>query len=339
MKYITLSSCFNFESGYKTILDTLLKEAFKNYVLKLKAYEIIDPQYEKYFENLPPHQKSLELLLSPPSNGLAQSSIFFHLQPHAKRLIFTMWESTRIYDAFIEILNQQKAIIVPNSWNKNNFIYQGCETPIHVLPLFADDMFTYQEPQNKDKFVFGTANGDPRKRINEVCTCFMKAFPHQKDVELQVKTSSKDSFDKKFSGNKIKTIKSNFTIEGLKDWYANNDAFVSCVSAEGWGFMQHESMACGRSVLAANYAALTEFMTEDNAFCINYKEVPSEGCWKAPAAKWSKYDEEHMIETMRYCYNNRDKVIEKGKKASIDARKLNKQNFLDNLEKILNLYA
>jgi hypothetical protein len=46
-----------------------------------------------------------------------------------------------------------------------------------------------------------------------------------------------------------------------------------------------------------------------------------------------------MIETMRYCYNNRDKVIEKGKKASIDARKLNKQNFLDNLEKILNLYA
>jgi len=207
------------------------------------------------------------------------------------------------------------------------------------LPLFVEDIFTYQEPKNTDKFIFGTANGDPRKRIHEVCACFIKAFPHQKDVELQVKTSSKDSFDKKFSGNKIKTVKSNFSIEGLRDWYASNDAFVSCVSAEGWGFMQHESMACGRPVLAANYAALTEFMTDDNSYSINYKEVPSEGCWKAPGAKWSKYDEEHMIETMRYCYNNRDKVIEKGKQASIDARKLNKQNFLNNLEKILNLYA
>ena len=76
--------------------------------------------------------------------------------------------------------------------------------------------------------------------------------------------------------------------------------------------MQHESMACGRPVIAARYAGLSEFMTEENSFPVNYSEVRSEGYWKNPGGKWSKYNKEHMIETMRYCYNNPDRVKGKG---------------------------
>jgi glycosyltransferase involved in cell wall biosynthesis len=250
-----------------------------------------------------------------------------------------MWESTRINDVFIEQMNNMTAIIVPNQWNKANFERQGCETPIHVVNLFVDTgIFNYQAPVNKDRFVFGTANKDPRKRLEDVVRCFNKAFPDKKDVQLKIKISPKESYNKVFASNKIEICKESYTRHQLKSWYSNNDCFVSCVSAEGWGLMQHESMACGRPVIAAKYAGLSEFMTEDNSFCINYKEVPAEGYWKAPGAKWSKYDEEHLIESMRFAYNNPSIVEAKGKRASEDACRLNKEFFVANLLKVIEIY-
>jgi hypothetical protein len=34
-------------------------------------------------------------------------------------------------------------------------------------------------------------------------------------------------------------------------------------------------------------------------FCLDYDEVAATGVWEFPGAKWSKFKEEHMIETMR----------------------------------------
>ena len=338
MRDLILSSNFNFKSGYKVILDCLLEYCFKDFNLNKKCYSEITPEYEKYFEDLPPAKDCLELILAPPCNGLNESNFFYRLAPNKNRIIFTMWESTRIYDIFIEIANQQKALIVPSQWNKSNFEYQGVTVPIYVVPLFVDDYFNYSEPKDKDYFVFGTANGDERKRIEDVCKCFIKAFPKQKNVKLNVKVSRLDDTQCKFTDSRINFIKKDYSLESLKEWYCCNDVFVSCVAAEGWGLMQHESMACGRPVIAANYAGLSEFMTKYNSFPVDFSEVPSKGYWKNPGGKWSKYDEEHMIETMRYCYNNPDKVKLKGIAASEDTVKLSKQNFKKNLTWVLNEY-
>lgn len=45
-----------------------------------------------------------------------------------------------------------------------------------------------------------------------------------------------------------------------------------------------------------------------------------------------------MIETMRYCYNNPDKVKGKGVLASEDAVKMSKLQFKKNLVNVLNEY-
>ena len=338
MKNLTLSSLYNFTSGYKVILNCLLNDCFNDHILNKKTYAEVGEEYEKYFEDLPPYKDCLELILSPPCNGLNEGNFFYRLTPNKNRIIFTMWESTRIYDIFIEIANQQKALIVPSQWNKSNFEYQGVTVPIYVVPLFVDDYFNYSEPKDKDYFVFGTANGDERKRIEDVCKCFIKAFPKQKNVKLNVKVSSLDDTQCKFTDSRINFIKKDYSLKSLKEWYCCNDVFVSCVAAEGWGLMQRESMACGRPVIAANYAGLSEFMTKDNSFPVDFSEVPSKGYWKNPGGKWSKYDEEHMIETMRYCYNNPEKVKRKGVLASSDALRLSKLNFIKNIRKTISIY-
>jgi len=338
LKNLILSSLYNFTSGYRVVLNCLLNNCFNDYILNKKSYAEVDEEYEKYFEDLPPYKDCLELILSPPCNGLNEGNFFYRLTPNKNRVIFTMWESTRIYDIFIEIVNQQKALIVPSQWNKSNFEYQGVAVPIHVLPLFVDNYFNYSEPEDKDYFVFGAANGDPRKRIEDVRKCFSKAFQGKKDVRLKIKLSNRDQFNQKFADSRISFVKKDFSLQGLRDWYYQNDVLVSCVAAEGWGLMQHESMACGRPVIAANYAGLKEFMTEDNSFCVNYTEEPSKGYWKNPGGKWSKYNEEHMIETMRYYYNNPEKVKQKGILASSDALKLSKENFVKNIREIISIY-
>ena len=337
---LSISTFFDFESGYNTLIDCILSELPKhNCLIKPKSFSSDAGKFEKYFENIPAFKEDLDLLIIPPCNELNFSNFVFFLNPKKERVMFTMWESTRINEIFIEQMNNMKAVIVPNQWNKLNFERQGCEVPIHVVNLFVDtEIFNYQAPIIKDRFVFGTANKDPRKRLEDVVRCFNKAFPDKKDVQLKIKISPKESYDKVFTSNKIEICKESYTRHQLKSWYSNNDCFVSCVSAEGWGLMQHESMACGRPVIAAKYAGLSEFMTEDNSFCVNYKEVPAEGYWKAPAAKWSKYDEEHLIESMRFAYNNPSTVEAKGKKASEDACRLNKEFFVTNLLKVIEIY-
>lgn len=340
MTKLSVSTFFDFESGYSTLLDCILSELPKHgCLLKPRSFSNDAGKFEKYFENLPVFKEDLDLLVMPPCNELNFSNFIFFLNPKKERVMFTMWESTRINDIFIEQMNNMKAVIVPNKWNKTNFETQGCEVPIHVINLFVDtNIFNYQQPIVKNEFVFGTANKDPRKKLEDVVRCFNKAFPDKKDVKLRIKISPKENYDKAFTGGKIEICKDSLTRDELKDWYSYNDCFVSCVSAEGWGLMQHESMACGRPVIASKYAGLSEFMTEENSFCVNYKEVPAEGYWKAPAAKWSKYDEENLIETMRFAYNNPNTVEAKGIIASQDACKLNKEFFISNLLDVISKY-
>jgi len=338
MKNITLSSVYNFKSGYKTILQTLLEYLpLNNISIRSRSYSSIDKEFEKYFNNISYVKEDCDLLLLTPCCEIDNTHPLFFISPHKCRLFFTMWESTRTSDIFIDQLNKNKAIIVPNKWNKYNFQNQGCEVPVHVVPLFVDtNIFNYTLPNQSDTFVFGTANNDPRKRLYETIKCFLKAFPNEKDVILKIKSNEKLPF--KFLDNRIKITTENYNNIQLKNWYTSLDVFVSGVSAEGWGLHQHESMACGRPVIAANYAGLNEFMTEQNGFCLNYKEVESEGNWKVPGGKWSKYDEDHMIETMRYCYNNRDVVEKKGVLASKNVSSLNIPNFIHNILNLISIY-
>ena len=156
MTKLSVSTFFDFESGYSTLLDCIFEELPKNNcLLKPRSFSNSVGKYEKYFENAPSLKEDLDLLISPPCNELNFSNFIFFLNPHKKRIHFTMWESTRINDIFIEQMNNMRAVIVPNKWNKTNFEAQGCEVPIHVINLFVDtNIFNYQQPIVKNEFIY-----------------------------------------------------------------------------------------------------------------------------------------------------------------------------------------
>jgi len=335
---LLISSEYNYLSGYNTVLTTILEQCInQNIVVMPKYYSKPLEKYSVYLNNdLKRNGTEKELLLYPSFNYLDLSHPITHIINGKNKNYFTMWEANRIGDFFIDKINQLDQIIVPNKWNKETFENQGCTSKISVVNLGIDtNIFNYTEPNNNDIFTFATGNDDPRKRLPEVIKCFIKAFPNEKDVRLSIKISNQLS--QRYSDNRIVINTQNLTKQELKNWYCSTDVFVSAVSAEGWGLMQHESMACGRPVIVANYGGLKEFVTLENSFCLRHIEVDATGFWEFPGAKWSRYDEEHMIETMRYCYNNRDKVKEKGIIASKDACKLSNELFIQTLLKTLSI--
>ena len=335
---LLLTSEYNFVSGYNILLSTILEESVKKSVIVIpKYYNKPSEKFKSYFDNIPNRDGTeKELLLFPSFNYPDIQHPLLHVLNGKNKTYFSMWEASRIGDFYIDKINLFDRIIVPNKWNKETFENQGCTSKISVVNLGIDtNVFNYTEPNNNDIFTFGTGNDDPRKRLPEVIKCFIKAFPNEKDVRISIKVSTQTT--QKFTDNRIIFNTQNLTKQQLKNWYCSNDVFVSAVSAEGWGLMQHESMACGRPVIVANYGGLKEFVTLENSFCLRHVEVDATGFWEFPGAKWSRCDEEHMIETMRYCYNNRDKVKEKGIIASKDACKLSNELFIQTLLKTLSI--
>ena len=161
------------------------------------------------------------------------------------------------------------------------------------------------------------------------------AFKGCNDVEMHIKTN--ENIQKTFD-IKLKYVSQKLTKNDLRDWYYNLDVYLSGATCEGWGMMQQESMCCGRPIIYTNYGGLSEFVNKNNGFEVGYDEVYSERCWGDYGGKWSEFKEDEFIDMMRYCYNNRDQVVYKGKQSSLDASVYTKQQFIKNISKVINLY-
>jgi len=340
MNKITLSSSYNFVSGYAEILEVLLKDLpLLDYDISCRTYTTVSDRFKKYFHRDNVQSRSdVDLFLYNIVNEFSVGNPYIHMNFDRPRILLTMWESTRINDLLIEILNKFSCIIVPNNYNKINLINQGCSTRIEVVPLFCDtEFYTYNDHVNRDKVVFGISNEDPRKNLDKLQTAFIKAFTKEKNVELHIKTSN-------FNGSR-KTIKSNIQYinrllskDQLKDWYNNIDVYISGTSCEGWGMMQQESMCCGRPIIYTHYGGLCEFVDKRYNYPVKFKEVPAQHFWGDYGGKWSEFDEDDLIDKMKYCYNNMDQVRSNGYFASVEASKFSKLNFLKKIDSILKNY-
>jgi glycosyltransferase involved in cell wall biosynthesis len=338
VKSVTLSSYYNFTSGYGEVLRVLIENLPQNgYNIIPRTYSIISSEFLQCFENsknVDPNLLDFSLLSL--TNDLGSSNIFLQMDFSRPRVLYTMWESTRVNDLMIEVLNKYRHICVPNHYNKNNFINQGLTAKIDVIPLFCDtNFFTYKEHIPNKKFVFGISNEDPRKNLAKVTKCFLKAFKGYNNVELHVKTN--EVIQKTFD-NKIKYVSQRLSKSSLRDWYYNIDVYLSGATCEGWGMMQQESMCCGRPIIYTNYGGLSEFVKKENNFEVGYDEVYSENYWGDYGGKWSEFKEDEFMEMMKYCYDNQEIVVSKGKQASEDACIYTKEAFIKNISKVIDLY-
>lgn len=272
------------------------------------------------------HPLDSELLISAPN--------FQHTRKRTAR--FTMWESTRIKPEWVHYMNNEQAVITCSDWNVTSFSACGVNTPIYKVPLFINPLVFYpKQKADNEVFTFGCGGrvgpigGQQlaRKGIMEAIQSFKIAFPTDTNVRLKIKISNVCSIPEQ-EDKRIEINRDFLTNEQLAAWYRSLNLFITASRGEGWGFMQHQSVACGVPLIGVNYGGLTEFFKGISTKHTYTNAGTFGGLWAEPNLK-------DLVDNMIYLRNNPSHVKSIARDISQSASNLTIDNTMDMLLPIL----
>lgn len=231
-------------------------------------------------------------------------------------------------------------IWVYSSYNKESYVRSGIpESKIHVISLGVDEnvfnpdveALTLQPSSFRFLFVGGTIG---RKGIDILLDAYLNEFTADDDVCLFIKDTGTQTFYKGITLEKmileamtdpknpqIVYMDKQFSEPELAELYKACDCLVHPYRGEGFGLPIAEAMACGIPVIVPDKGSCQDFCTEETAFLVPSKEVSlSEkrvGNLETVNFPWWLYiDSKDLQQVMRFAYDNRTLVKEKGKKAT-----------------------
>lgn len=333
-------------SGYSKVIDVFIRHFIKrntNFYLMMDNFS--KPEYIKYNKPITKSviKNSLEFVVCPLSTNHYNKNHLLNPNLYSTKYIFTMWESTNLEYGIAEKINfNNNVLLVPSEWNRQNFINDGVQCPVYIIPLGINPKYFYfKPPHNNSKFIFGCGVGQSqlRKRLEYTIECFCKAFPPCiKDVELHVKIDPNSQHDfPKYTDDRVKILFNYIPESEMISFYENIDVFVSLAYAEGWGLMQHESMMVGRPVMSVNYGGITEFFNSEVGIELEYQEELSKGMYSSTNGFWANVIEKDVIEKFRYCYNNKSVMTNKGLLSHNKVKNLTEENMMDKIFEVFNL--
>ena len=301
-------------SGYKQLIEktiTILEKHYDLIILPVFNEKNDCEGYKKLNKN---NWNSPELYLTPVSHDGCLSFLGdFTVKDNC--FLYTMWESSRLTRHQKKECSPFAKILVPNQWNKECFEKDNFD--VDILPCFVDEEIYYKRrKQNFDKFYFVAggshlidSGNSKRKDFSMLLRVFRKIFKDKKNVHLRIKLSNCD-YNKRtlFLDDKIQYF-SYFNSEiDYANFLGDCDAFVSVSKAEGWGFMQIESLAVGKPLIAPLYSGITEFANLNNTFPLDFEEDIAFGAWGSGGGMWANIKEESLEEQLLNVYNKRDEI-------------------------------
>lgn len=274
-----------------------------------------------------------------------------------KVIINTVWETTKVPKDWFPNINFADAIIVPSTQNVEALKNSGVTVPIFKVHHGSDTLkYTPDnEPFNglqdvKDMFTFlSIFQWQHRKSPDKLLRAYWNEFTEKDNVALVIKLYSGSQAIKAEQRNIITTIhrfrhflgknESNtapiyfsgslFSDDDLKGLYTLSNVFVLPSRGEGVGLPYIEAMSSGVPCIATGWGGQTDFITDHNGYLIDYNMQTATSSNDTdiaqkftnlftPDMEWAEADVEHLQQLMRYTYDNREDVKEKGKQARKD---------------------
>ena len=348
-------SCFLNSSGYGAAAQNYIKAIDKTdlFDIKIRLFgdkpvrsAISDVDYEFFIEKIKKEDDPERILI-------------YHCIPNIQKRIkrpkrsigIATFETYQPPDKWIEILNENDAIVVPSKFNYNIFSHMKIKKPIYyiphcidfdiynekVLPLFEYDRYT---------FLF-MGIWKERKGYKQLIEAFLTEFKEEDGVQLLIKTDKV-----KKAADYIETIKKQLGINKgfapilfenkvvdevtLPKFMKSVDCLISPTMGEGFGYPGLQCMALKVPVIITNFSGCQDYadnstatMLEPNGFvfCNNMDNIP-----QFRSKKWAFVEAKRIRRAMRYAVSNKKVLENKSKVAYANVR--NKFNY----ERIGNLF-
>lgn len=301
-------------SGYKQLIEKTIKILSKHYDLIVLPvfYEKNDCQgYKKINKK---NWNCPELYLSPMSND-EHLSFLGDFTVKDNCFLYTMWESSRLTRYQKKECSPFSKILVPSKWNKECFDKDNFN--VDVLPCFVDEEVYYEKTKKDDSsfsFLAGgshlISNGNSkRKDFSMLLRVFRKIFKDKKNVKLKIKLSDCDYLRRPlFLDDKIEFFNYFNSEIDYAAFLGTCDCFVSVSKSEGWGFMQIESLATGKPLIAPLYSGVAEFANLENTFPLRFEEDIAFAAWGSGGGMWANVEEESLEEQLLNVYDKRDEI-------------------------------
>ena len=259
----------------------------------------------------------------------------------------TMFETDRISPEWVASCNRMDEVWVPSQYNVETFAASGVErSKLVVIPEAVDSDFfdparhsVYPLP-NQARFNFlSIFEWSSRKGWDVLLAAYLREFSADDDVCLWLRTylfskpegdpteeirrriadftATLGLGDKKLP--RIELIADQVPSDQLPGLYLACDCYVAPSRGEGWGRPQHEAMLMERPVIATNWSANTEFMSEETSYLLDYEMVEARELepelWHYKGHHWANPSETHLRSLMRRVFTHPDEARTKGQAA------------------------
>ena len=231
------------------------------------------------------------------------------------KIIYTMFESTKIPGDWVEHLKKADKVVVPAKFCQKSFKDAGIDA--EVIPLGYDsNVFQYRDKIRIDEpFTFLHYDAfNTRKGWDLVFKAFTEEFTKEDKVKLILKTNKVNlPFPViKSQYPNIDVIKQTLSKKLLAELIHKSDCFVFPSRGEGFGLPPLEALACGTPVIVPNGSGMSEYFNDKY-----FLDVKIDCLKPAMYRRFKGVDTGLMIEPslkdlkkkMRYAYEHREMVL------------------------------
>lgn len=254
-----------------------------------------------------------------PSVRLSQQ---FDLAMHVGRgahVAYTIFELDTFTPRELHHLASQDAIFVCSEWARQLCLDNGLtETPLHIVPLGVDRTIFNENIGAKRRWPNETVfmqvgKLEPRKGQLDLLRAFEDAFTSTDKVRLVLSCGnpfvSKADLDALLRPFRTSPLASRITLltdelptqADVAELMAAADCGVFAARAEGWNLEALEMLSMGKSVIATDYSAHTEFMNPSNSrlIAIDSTEVAYPGKHPGRWASWGTRQHDQLVTQLR----------------------------------------
>jgi glycosyltransferase involved in cell wall biosynthesis len=263
----------------------------------------------------------------------------YGFQKNSKNIGYMFWESDRICDDWLKIINNGPVdeIWVPCQSNYDALMNSGVKKPVYIIPQYTKINIIPKNmakeilpiPGNQDVYrfysVFQYIN---RKNPEALFKAYFNEFSVKDNVQLVVKTYGPSAFsDRRWIKETIQRMKDEVGSTApiylfgellqpvqIDAIHPQCDCYVYTGRGEGHNIPLVESMAHDNQIITTRSGGIVDWISEDTAYVIPHTQIPidtADQAWGSfyqsnPPQTWGNVKIEDIQKKMRQAYNERN---------------------------------